>query len=578
MEYKSEKKICQNCKKDFTIEPEDFNFYEKIKVPPPTFCPECRNVQRMASRNVKSLYKRSCDLCKKEVVSRFSRKNKAKMYCKDCWWGDNWDALSYGKKYDFSRTFHEQFYELLFNVPHVSLLNINMTDSEYCNMESDDKRCYLTFGGHYNEDCAFSEYGFSSKEVFDSFWSFKSEQCFDCIRVENCFRTFYSNECDSCIDTYFSFDCRNCSNIIGCATLRNKSYCIFNKQYSKEEYEKIKNNINFGSHKTILNFTKESIKIWQKTPRKNSSILHSVNCTGNYIINSKNSQNIWLAEQTEDSKNMYIVAWSKESMDDTSQGNDELCYMCSSGGGLYGSIAVLYSFSKDPAKTKHSFNCLYSHTIINCSDCFGCVGLKNKKYCILNKQYSKEEYEELCSKIKNQMKKMPFISKSTRKVFSYGDFFPDEFSLFSYNETVANDFYPKLKEEAEKEGFIWREESENGYKFSDYKIPDDIKDAEDNILEKVLKCEKTGKAYKITQQELTYYRKLNIPIPRIAPLERIKLKVQSLPPFRFFYRNCMCEKTNHNHKGKCDIEFKTPYAPDRPEIVYCESCYNKEVY
>lgn len=37
MEYKSETKICQNCKKDFTIDPEDFKFYEKIKVPSPTF-------------------------------------------------------------------------------------------------------------------------------------------------------------------------------------------------------------------------------------------------------------------------------------------------------------------------------------------------------------------------------------------------------------------------------------------------------------------------------------------------------------------------------------------------------------
>ncbi len=33
----SQTKNCQNCKKDFIIEPEDFNFYEKIKVPAPTF-------------------------------------------------------------------------------------------------------------------------------------------------------------------------------------------------------------------------------------------------------------------------------------------------------------------------------------------------------------------------------------------------------------------------------------------------------------------------------------------------------------------------------------------------------------
>jgi hypothetical protein len=54
---KTETKTCQNCKKDFTIESEDFNFYEKIKVPPPTFCPECRIIRRMLWRNFRSLFK-----------------------------------------------------------------------------------------------------------------------------------------------------------------------------------------------------------------------------------------------------------------------------------------------------------------------------------------------------------------------------------------------------------------------------------------------------------------------------------------------------------------------------------------
>lgn len=370
------------------------------------------------------------------------------------------------------------------------------------------------------------------------------------------------------MDTYFSFDCRNCSNIIGCAGFRNKSYCIFNKQYTKEEYEKIKEDINFGSHKVICDFIKKAKKVWQETPRKNNSIIHSTNCSGNYIVNSKNSKNIWSAEETEDSKNMYIVAWSKESMDETSQGNDELCYMCASGGGLYGSIAVLYSFAKNPAKTKHSFNCAYSYTVGNCSDCFACVGIKNKKYCIFNKQYSKEEYSELLEKIKKQMIKKPFVSKITGNIFSYGDFFPNEHSLFSYNETVANNFYPKTKEEAEKDGFVWTEEIETEYKFNDYEIPDDIKEVGDDILDKTLKCEKTGKAFRITKQELNFYRKINLPIPRINPFIRIKERVQFLPPFKFFERNC----------DKCGLEIQSSYSKERPEIVYCEQCYNKEVY
>lgn len=38
----SQVKQCQNCKKDFTIEPDDFAFYEKLDLPLPKMCPECR--------------------------------------------------------------------------------------------------------------------------------------------------------------------------------------------------------------------------------------------------------------------------------------------------------------------------------------------------------------------------------------------------------------------------------------------------------------------------------------------------------------------------------------------------------
>jgi len=39
-------------------------------------------------------------------------------------------------------------------------------------------------------------------------------------------------------------------------------------------------------------------------------------------------------------------------------------------------------------------------------------------------------------------------------------------------------------------------------------------------------------------------------------------------PRKLYIRNC----------DKCGKEMKTTYAPERPEIVYCENCYNKEVY
>jgi hypothetical protein len=116
-----ETKTCQNCKKDFKIESEDFKFYEKIKVPLPTFCPECRMQRRFTVRNERNLYHRECDLCKKKIVSMYSIEKPFPVYCSTCWWGDRRDSKTYGIKYDFSKSFFLQFVSLLNKVPRPSL-------------------------------------------------------------------------------------------------------------------------------------------------------------------------------------------------------------------------------------------------------------------------------------------------------------------------------------------------------------------------------------------------------------------------------------------------------------------------
>src|SRR3989344_2055311 len=94
---------CQNCKQEFVIEPDDFGFYEKIKVPPPSWCPECRMKRRLAYREERALYKDTCDKCGKDTVSLFAPETKLTVYCSPCWWGDGWDGTDYGRDYDFNK-------------------------------------------------------------------------------------------------------------------------------------------------------------------------------------------------------------------------------------------------------------------------------------------------------------------------------------------------------------------------------------------------------------------------------------------------------------------------------------------
>ena len=566
----SETRQCQNCKKNFVIEQDDFSFYEKIKVPPPTFCPECREIRRCSFRNERFFYKRNCDLCGQSVVSRVSPNKSYKMYCQKCWWSDKWSGFDYGREYDFSRTFFEQFKELLFTTPHVAIQNANSVNSEWVNQESDDKNCYLNVGGHYNEDSAYNTYELYGKNCFDNFWLLNSENCSSNINCEKCFNIHFSYDSRDSMDSYFLFDCRNCFHCIGCANLRNSKYCVFNKQLSEKEYNEFLVKNPLSSFKSLEEIKKESEKVWINSPKRNLFILNSVNVSGNYIENSKNSKDVFYATKVENSRYVNIGGWNNDCYDLTANGASEFSYECVSGGGYYNGKFTLSCMASDPLKKKHSFDLEYSIMVSSSQNCFGCVNLRNGEYSILNKRYSKEEYEELIPKIIQHMNDMPYVDSKGR-VYKYGEFFPAEISPFGYNETVAMDYYLLNREEAKEKGYLWEDfSSDINYEFSDYDISDNIKDVKEDILEKILKCEISGKAYKIIKKEFDFYKKMNLPIPRKSPRVRHQEKIKMILPRKLWYRKCM--------KKGCNNEFETSYAPDRPEIVYCERCYQQEVY
>ncbi|MFH1781532.1 MAG: zinc-ribbon domain containing protein, partial [Patescibacteria group bacterium] len=101
------KSQCQNCFKTFEITDNDQEFYNKMKVPAPTFCPDCRNQRRLVWRNELSLYPDECDLCKKKIISQYSPDKPYKVYCGDCWYSDKWNPLDYAQDYDFNKPFFE---------------------------------------------------------------------------------------------------------------------------------------------------------------------------------------------------------------------------------------------------------------------------------------------------------------------------------------------------------------------------------------------------------------------------------------------------------------------------------------
>ena len=560
---------CQNCKTQFTIEPDDFAFYKKINVPPPTFCPECRLQRRLSFANLIQLYKRPCDLCKKESISLYAPGAPYTVYCPRCWWGDGWDPFVYGRDYDFSRPFFEQFNALFHQVPLLGLsLDLPTAEaSPYNNHAGHLKNCYLLFHADFVEDSAYGFITMHNKSVFDSSLIVLSELCYD---MMNSFKNHRciggrGNVVES-LECAFLRDCDNCQNCFASANLRNKKYYIFNKPYTKEEYlEEIKK-WDLGSYKTYQALKREAETHWKKFPPRPAYDDFSIHSTGSYVFQSKNCKECYEVAEAEDCKYLLMASAAplRDCYDLTSWGNNlTLAYEC----GSVGEAASNLRFCQESGI--NLYNAEYSKLSTGGSNHFGCVSMKKGNYCVFNKPYPEKEFAELRARIIGHMNAAPYTDKRGR-VYRYGEFFPIELSPFSYNETFAQTLLPLSKERALAEGYSWREpeRKEHAVTVQAAGLPDHIKDAPDSLLQGVIGCEQCGRGYKVIPMELQFLRRMNLPLPRLCPFCRIgdRIKewrghIRSLP------RTC----------GKCGREFKTHYTKEDAEYVLCKPCYQAEV-
>ena len=560
----AETRNCQNCKNQFTIEPDDFSFYETIHVPPPAWCPECRLIRRLSWQGYRMFYKRKCDFTGDEVITTHHPADEHKVYRQDVWWSDKWDPKEFGRDYDFSRSFFEQFQELMKAVPFPALYteHSKMVNSDYCNAASQLKNCYLCFRITKGEESGYVNTIVDIKNCFDLSFSNFCELSYDSVRLNKCYQAFYSQDCDDCHDIWFSRDLAGCSNCIGCVNLRNKNYYIFNKPYPKEEYEKFFEELKLDSRKRVQEFKEKISMTALRYPRRQFHGRKNIEVTGDYVFNSKNVRDSYMLSNGENLRYCQFLkvgptanCYDYSIFSDGAEWVYESCWV-----GLRAHNIKFSSWDYTVHDVEYSFGCHGSENL------FGCVGIKNSAYCIFNKQYSKDKYKEIVDRIKRQMSKVPYIDQLGRG-HGYGEFFPSALSPWAYNESTAYELFPLSKENALARGFRWRDPDSREYQDASIEVPDHIRDVSKTILKEILKCEKCGKNYQLIQKEFEFYKRYNIPIPVKCPLCRDRERIGLLNPMKIFERKCM----------KCGTAITTNYAPDRPEIVYCEQCYNAEV-
>lgn len=507
---------------------------ETFPVPLPKYCPDCSNQIRLSWINCYALYNRPCNNCNRDVISAYKETAPYKVYCNACYLHRENISLDYSLEKDF----FEQFNSLLHEQPLLALNNDNNDGSincAYTNYCGRSKNCYFIFASVENEDCYYGYSTQESKNSADTSYCVNVELCYETINCHGCYHSFYLVGCRLATDCYFSYDLNNCNHCLFSSGLRNKEYYIFNQPYTKETYEKY-----FAEH-----FQTASWKSWQKLVhqfnvwyqtviRKNVSNRHVENCVGNDMQYCKNTSGFFMYKGI-DSRNL-MSANTCTNVSDLYKGSlSELCYQSIHLRQCYQTIASAFCAM--------STNVMYSMYCHNCKNIFGCIGLQDKEYCILNKQYSKEAYEQL----------VPKIIKHLESINSWGDFFTNTLSPFDYEETIANDIFPQ-KTKLLSDTFD-----------TTTSLPDSSLDTSANDIKEAIICNQCTKKFRHTEQELSLYQNLKVPLPRACYWCRHQSRNRRRPNLRLYQSTCK----------NCNAQMVTHYPPQDENVVYCEDCYLK---
>ncbi|MEK7086038.1 MAG: hypothetical protein AAB953_03425 [Patescibacteria group bacterium] len=545
-------KNCKQCGAQFQITDNDLKFYDKMSpvfddkkyaIPSPDQCPPCRMRQRMIFRNESSLHHRKCSKTGKNIIAMYDENVPFPVYCPEVWFGDSWDPHDYAQDFDFNRPFFEQVDELRDKVPHLSLVSSNNQNCDFCNIVGESKDCYLTFGSIECENCYYGT-PFRCKRCCDSLLLRDSELCIQCTDSDKLYECIYCQNCSNSHGLKFCYGVHNSYDCFSCVNLNHGKYCILNKQYTKEEYEKILSGIDLTKDEVLKDVISKLENLKMELPHRCYIGTNNEDVSGNYIFNCKDCHDVYGVSECRDTNHSYQMLGVNDCMDSNSGEYGELVYEVVAFFSSVNRVAFSAFVWDSIDSVYYSAQCNK-----NVRDCFGCIGLKHAQYCIFNKQYTKTEYEKMVARIIEHMK----------ETGEWGQFFPASVSIFAYNESAASDYYPLSKEEVLRQGFKWKEieGAEN-------------KDAKDSLI-----CEVTGKPFRIILQEKAMYEKFRLALPKRSPKQRHLDRIALRNPMVLWDRKC----------DKCGVLMRTSYSPDRhasrqegPEKVYCEKCYLEVVY
>jgi len=485
--------ICTECNQSYTAHRTEWQLLgrlsptfnnEKIELPHSKLCPGCRELYRLAYRNEWNLYRRTCNHSGQDLIAIYSKNSQYLVFDLSIWWSDEYDPLEYGRDFDFSKPFFEQFHELNLAVPKLAIQNAKSHNSAYTNYSLENKNCYMVVGTGHSEDCYYCYRVWSSKNVLDCYDLQECELCYECSQSSKLYECIYSKNCHNSSRLSHCENCRSCSDCLGCSNLRNKQFCIFDEQLSESEYQKQRNR--YLQDRDSLQTQYHEARTLAPTP--NQYQINCEDCSGNQLLNCSRCIDCFTLKDSQDCIYFGTGESGQDCLDSNFCDSSELQYFSTN---LQSNYRIMFS-----ALVWYTNHGSYLTNCFNSSHLFGCTGMKKNSFCILNKQYSEKEYQRLTSKIVHHM----------QETKEWGKFFPIEFSPFPINKSVGHEYYPVSHEKALSRGWRWEEKEESTSSSS----------ADLNLLQ----CDFSGQLFRIIPQERSLLNRLRVELPAKSPQVR----------------------------------------------------------
>ncbi|EKD33417.1 MAG: hypothetical protein ACD_76C00034G0003 [uncultured bacterium] len=472
------------------------------------------------------------------------------------------DFVSAGRAVDFKLSFFKQMRELQLAVPMLSDRNAQEPINSISKFSMGDVNSYFVMFTK-SRNTLFSGWSFdveNCSELFNTSFVTNSFNIADSHHIHNCrFVRLSSN----CLNSMFLFDCRNCEFCFGATNKRNKKYLWLNEQLSKDEWERRYSKIDMRSRLRLDEMVLQFRQLVQDAIWPENFNEKAIDSIGEYLTNvTRVSWGYSCLDGVHDVKNVnYGKGDSYDSADCSGLVDSNNCYYSVNS---VRSSQIKYSYScQDSQKLEYCMQCM------NCEDCFGCIGLNRKKFCLLNKQYSEQDYWKLVDEIKCVM----------LSVGDYGEFLPLSMSTGYFPEagarfvgapkTIGVEKLGALDFDPNSEGAIGMELSQAKDIIQVSEVPDNINDIDSNEwVGKAVFDPDFKRRFSYLRPEIEFHKKMGIALSRKHFISRFQSMIEELNNGRLETDNC----------SNCENEIIVANSLSYPNrTIYCKPCYLQHI-